>query len=216
MQNDPMRIMKIPITFCISRASSPVPRHPSGGLTAYFLQILLITPDSIIFLMLKHKTQSMRPSYQFLLVIQNWTIFELLLPSNDKVSIEQIWTIICYLACLASLDCERKLKKVIYEFYKNHLLPSTQRWQQSHKHIPLSLSCSVHQLQWEPLPIYHLVVASHWLVDSEATTVSTIYWIYQLSYSKHAPICCACLSTHSVTCLLQLINVLKWLSLVDH
>ena len=53
-------------------------------------------------------------------------------------------------------------------------------------------------------------------MDSEATTVSTIYWIYQLSYSKHAPICCACLSTHSVTCLLQLINVLKWLSLVDH
>ena len=111
MQNDPMRIMKIPITFCISRASSPVPRHPSGGLTAYFLQILLITPDSIIFLMLKHKTQFMRPLYQFLLVIQNWTIFKLLLPSNDKVSIEQIWTIVCYLACLSCLDCKGKLKK---------------------------------------------------------------------------------------------------------
>ena len=62
----PASKMKIPMTFSRARASMPVPRHPlsegqelrwinirnihtSGGLTLYLDQMLLITPDSIIF-----------------------------------------------------------------------------------------------------------------------------------------------------------------------
>ena len=70
----PASKIKIPITFSRARASIPVPRHPlgsgyeaqyksvltyftSGGFTLYFDQMLLITPDSIIFFKLEKKVK---------------------------------------------------------------------------------------------------------------------------------------------------------------
>ena len=35
------------------------------------------------------------------------------------------------------------------------------------------------------------------------------------AYSKHAPVGCSTLSTNQVVSLLKLINVFKWLSLID-